>query len=254
MASLVLNILVVVATGALAVRLFAGGLSHRYRAFFYYLIFTTLVGLVCLPLDPRQGLYQKVYVLTEPIGWIFFAWVVLELYSLVLKDYKGLYTVGRWTLLVAVALAVLGSAIIVMVPSHTAGQMSRILPYYYVTERAIYFSLVVFLLTIVAFLLQYPVTLSRNIVLHSVVYTLYFLSNTVAYLILSAGGFSLIWLTRYALQLATLAALMVWLVRLNPAGEQHSVRTRPAWMPGREEELIDQLNSLNEALLRASRK
>jgi hypothetical protein len=40
---------------------------------------------------------------------------------------------------------------------------------------------------------------------------------------------------------------------LNTAGEQRQQRLRPVWMPGREEELVSQLNSLNVALLRATR-
>jgi hypothetical protein len=254
MASLVLNVLIVLGMGGLSVRLYSTGLSHRYRGFFYYLVFETIQTGVMLPMDQRSGLYQKFYVLTEPINWIFYAWVVLELYSLVLKDYQGLYTVGSRALMVAVALALLGSAIIVMVPSHGATQGSRVLPYYYLAQRAIYFSLVVFLLTILGFLLQFPVTLSRNITLHSVVYTVYFLCNTVIYLMLGTVGFKLISVLSYALLAATLGSLVAWLAMLNPAGEERRMRLRPTWMPGREEELIGQLNSLNEALLRATRK
>jgi hypothetical protein len=51
-----------------------------------------------------------------------------------------------------------------------------------------------------------------------------------------------------------IAALGVWLVMLNKAGESLKQRLRPAWMPGREEDLVHQLNQLNTALLRATRK
>ena len=60
--------------------------------------------------------------------------------------------------------------------------------YYYVAERAVYFSLVVFLLSILGFLMQYPITLSRNIIVHSMVFSVYFLGNTVLYLLLSMLG------------------------------------------------------------------
>lgn len=254
MGSLVLTVLVVLATGALAVRLQASGLSHRYRGFFYYLVFATLVTGIVLALDQQSGTYQKFYVLTEPVNWFFYAWVVLELYSLVLKDYQGLYTVGRWALIVAVAMAVLASVLIVMVPSNGTGQESRVLPYFYLTERVIHFSLAVFLITIVCFLLQYPVTLSRNIIVHTVIYTFYFLCNTIVYLVLGRVGFKAISVVGYAIQAATLGALITWLALLSPAGETMRRRLRPAWMPGHEEELIAQLNNLNEALLRATRK
>jgi hypothetical protein len=41
---------------------------------------------------------------------------------------------------------------------------------------------------------------------------------------------------------------------LTPAGEIRKVRLRPQWMPGKEEELVSQLNHLNAALLRVARK
>lgn len=254
MATLVLNVLILAGTVLLCARIYQSGLFKRYRSFFYFLVFYTLQTGLMMTLDPGSGRYQKAYVLTEPIGWVLYALVVLELYSLVLKDFQGLYTVGRWALILAVALALAGSAlIIVLVPSHET-QQGHLLAYYYVAERAVHFSLAIFLLSILGFMLQYPITLSRNIVLHSMVYTFYFLCSTVVYLALGALGYRVIFAVRYALLGATLAALIMWLARLNPAGEKQPVRFRPAWMPGGEQQLIDQLNSLNEALLRATRK
>jgi hypothetical protein len=57
----------------------------------------------------------------------------------------------------------------------------------------------------------------------------------------------------YITQAVNLGALGTWLVMLNRAGEQRPQRLRPAWMPGGEEKLLSQLNSLNVALLRVTR-
>jgi len=238
---------------ALSVRLYLLGLSQRYRAFFYYLIFSALQMALLLPLNPRGVVYPYVYVLTEPIGWIFFALVVLEVYSLVLADYQGLYTVGRWALIIALIMALLASCLSLLIPSH--GQPgSRILPYYYATERAVYLSLLVFLITILLVLLQYPIKLKRNIVIHSVVFSIYFLGNSAVYALLSVRGFGTIKVVRYTLLGVSLGSLCAWLALWNKAGEDRKIRLRPAWMPGKEEQLVSQLNSLNEALLRATRK
>jgi uncharacterized membrane protein YcgQ (UPF0703/DUF1980 family) len=126
--------------------------------------------------------------------------------------------------------------------------------YYYVAERAVYFSLVVFLLSILGLLMQYPITLSRNIVVHSMVFSVYFLCNTVLYLLLSMRGYAVIFQIVDALSVITLGAVGAWLVMLNPAGELRKLTLRPQWMPGREEELVSQLNHLNAALLRATRR
>jgi hypothetical protein len=100
--------------------------------------------------------------------------------------------------------------------------------------------------------MQYPITLSRNIIVHSMVFSIYFLGNTVLYLLLSMSRIGSMTVTVYSLSAITLAAVGAWLVLLNPAGELRKLRLRPQWMPGREEELVSQLNNLNAALLRAT--
>lgn len=203
-------------------------------------------------LASQSGAYQKFWVLTEPIEWFFYVWVVLELYSLVLQDYQGLYTVGRWSLIVATSLALLASGFSLIVPSHWTRQ-GHLMAYYYVAERAVYFSLVVFLLTMLALLMRYPITLNRNVIVHSVVFSAYFLSNTAIFLLLSTRGFGALRIAIFATQAVNLGALGTWLAMLNKAGEQRRQRLRPARMPGREERLIGQLNGLNLILLRAAR-
>ncbi len=249
----ILDWLIVAGPAVLSVRLLASGLYRRYRAFFLFLVFETLrTGILAIP-NPASKSYLHVWALTEPVEWLFYILVVLEVYSLVLQDYRGLATVGRWTLIVAVCLALLASGLGLLAPAHYTRQ-GPLMYYYYVADRAVYFSLVVFLLSILALLMQYPITLSRNILVHSVVFSVYFLANTVLYLLLSMLGSDVIPILRLAFETVILVAMGVWLVMLNPAGELRKQRLRPTWMPGREEELVSQLNHLNAALLRATRK
>jgi hypothetical protein len=247
-----INVLIVAGAALLSARLCFSGLHRRYRAFFLFLVFFTLQNAVLAVVGSGSGAYQKFWVLTEPIEWFFYVWVVLELYSLVLQDYQGLYTVGRWSLMVAVSLALLASGFSLIVPSHSTRQ-GHLMAYYYVAERAIYFSLVVFLLTILTLLMRYPITLNRNATIHSVVFSVYFLSNMAIFLWLSTHGYGAIRIAAFATQAVNLGALGTWLAMLNKAGEQRRQRLRPTWMPGREEKLVRQLNGLNMALLRAAR-
>jgi hypothetical protein len=244
----IFDLLILAGTALLSASLFASGLHRRYRVFFFYLIFATLQAGVAASLKPAGHAYQKFFVLTEPLEWLFYVLVVLEIYALVLQDYRGLSTVGRWTLISAVLVSFLASGISLTAPSRFS--QSIVMTYEYEAERAVYFSLVVFLLSILGFLAQYPIALSRNIIVHSMVFSVYFLGNTVLYLLLSMRGAGPV--VRYALPVITLAAVGTWLVMLNPAGELRKVRLRPQWMPGREEALVSQLNNLNAALLRAT--
>jgi len=248
-----LDLLIVAGTAILSVRLFAAGLDRRYRVFFFYLIFATLHAGALATIGPRTNTYEYVWVLTEPFEWLFYVLVVLEIYALVLEDYRGLSTAGRWALIAAVAVALLASGISLMAPSQLTTQ-GHLMRYYYVAERAVNFSLVVFLLSILGFLMQYPITLSRNIIVHSMVFSVYFLGNTAIYLLLSMRGKDSLDVVAYALSAITLAAVGAWLVLMNPARELRKLRLRPHWMPGKEEELVSQLNHLNAALLRVTRK
>src|SRR5450755_1308644 len=249
----IIDWLIVAGTAILSVRLLAAGLHRRYRIFWLYLIFATLHLGVRGTLKQGSDLYQKIWVLTEPLEWFFYVLVVLEIYALVLQDYRGLATVGRWALIVAMVVALLASAISLMVPSQSTPQ-GHLMLYYYVAERAVYFSLVVFLISILGFLMQYPITLSRNIMVHSIVFSVYFLANTVLYSFLSMRGLAILPMVTNALSTVTLGAVCAWLVMLNPAGETRKVSLRPHWMPGNEEQLVGQLNLLNAALLRAIKK
>ena len=247
-----INILIVAGAALLSARLYFSGLNRRYRAFFLFMVFFTLQNTAFVVVASKSDAYQKFWVLTEPIEWLFYVWIVLELYSLVLQDYQGLYTAGRWSLIVAVCLALLASGFSLVVPSQATRQ-GHLMAYYYVAERAVYFSLVVFLLTMLALLMRYPITLNRNVIVHSVVFSVYFLSNTAIFLLLSTRGFGAIRIAIFATQAVNLGALGTWLAMLNKAGEQRRQRLHPARLPGREEQLIGQLNSLNMALMRAAR-
>jgi hypothetical protein len=48
-----------------------------------------------LPFDPRTQIYYEIWLWTEPVLWLSYILVVYELYSLVLKQYRGIYSVGR---------------------------------------------------------------------------------------------------------------------------------------------------------------
>jgi hypothetical protein len=247
-----INVLIVVGATLLSARLYFLGLHRRYPAFVLFLMFFGMQSAVLTVLSRTSGAYQRVWLLTEPIEWILYVWVVLELYSLVLRDYPGLYSVGRWSLIVAISAALLTSGFSLIVPSHST-QQGRLMAFYYIAERAVNFSLVVFLVTILLLLTWYPITLNRNTIIHSLVFSVYFISNTAIFVLLTTRGFGMIRIAGYVIQAVNLGALGIWLAMLNTAGEQDRQKLRPGWMPGREEELVLQLNGLNIALLRTAR-
>jgi hypothetical protein len=120
-------------------------------------------------------------------------------------------------------------------------------------ERALLLSLVIFLLLLLAFLSRYPITLSRNVLSHSIIYTVFFLSSSVSFLARSLLGWEVARPVNTLFMAISCACVLAWAGFLRARGE---VETRSGihWGAAEEQRLINQLNSLNATLLRAVRK
>jgi hypothetical protein len=240
--------------GLTALKLFRSGLYRRYRFFFVYLVSLVPYGICLLVLDVKSGLYQKFWTVTVPLFWLLYLLVVFELCGLILEKHKGLYTLGRWAMYLGIAVAVTLSLLSLL--PHIAPAMpqrTRIMGYIYAIERGVDFSLAIFILLILLFLSRYPVPLSRNVVVHSVVFSLFFLSNTLGLLLHSVFGLQLIREIDLLFMGTSSACVVAWLVLLNAKGEKVQVTTQH-FGRGDEERILLQLDSLNDTLLRASRK
>ena len=245
-----------VACALTGIKLFYTGLAHRYRALSAYLVYRFVSTFAALYLvgSPSSSSYMKFWVLTEPITWLFYVLVVIELYSLVLEKHRGLYTLGRWFLYAGLSLSVLISGL-ALLPQLGGGkaQASHLLSYYYAIERGVDFSLLIFLLLILLWLTQYPVPLSRNVVVHSVAYSILFLSNTAAYFARVVFGFDFSRSLNMFLLGVGAACILIWLVFLTTKGEEVRVSV-PSFGPEHEKRILDHLDALNKTLLKVSRE
>lgn len=235
-------------------RLSVGGLAGKYRFFFGYLVFWAIYGSSLLFLDIKSDWYEYVYVTGRPIAWIFYFGTVLELYRLVLIRHRGFYTIGRWAMYAGMAIATLVSAL-ALLPKITPlmPQTTRILWYVSAGDRAVAFSLAIFLLLMLAFLNFYTVPLTRNIVVHTVLYTIFFLSSTLRMILWSVFGRRLATETDTVLTAAAFGCLMAWFFLLKPKGEESRLR-QPWFGPEREERILHQLDAINASLLRVGRQ
>ena len=163
----------------MALQLYRTGLYRRYPIFFVYFIFRIPNNIWPFFVDVSSGLYQQVWVLTEPIEVVFYVLMVVELYKLVLEKYKGLYSLGRWALYLSLAISV-GISAITLLPriKPSMAQRSKIMFYVMATERGIHTALAIFIIFILGFLSFFPVKLSRNVRVHALVFSIFFLSST----------------------------------------------------------------------------
>jgi hypothetical protein len=242
----------VVANAAAACRLAQLGLHHVYRFFFAYLVFAVSRSLILLPFNVRSSMYVMIYAITAPILWVFYVLVVLELYSLVLRNYAGLYSLGRWTLYGALSFSVTVS-VLILIP-HWGNERFRLLFWCTTVERGVVFSLVIFLLLILFFLSRYPVALSRNIVVHCIVYTIFFLGISMTILIRNLVGHELMRELNEVVMVISAGCYLVWILAITQKGESRIVTLRHNWTVTDEQRLISQLDNINTTLLRAAQR
>jgi hypothetical protein len=227
---------------------------RRYRYFAAYLAIMAAREVLALLIPQRTTLYGWVYIIGAPIVWVCYILVVFELYSNVLGSYKGIATVGRHTLRVTLGLSILlaGSTLV----WDLSGKHERfpVLLTVLATERWVISSLAVLLLCITVFMIWFPVPLKRNIVVHSLVFFLYFISKALALFFRNTLGPSAVDLVNLAVTCTAVACLMIWIFFLSREGERQEIKQRIQWNPDSEKRLLHQLDSINASLLRSARK
>ncbi len=232
----------------LAGKLAVTRLSRVYRWFFLFLCFQIARSLVLLPMQTNRGTYALIFLITQPVAWLLYILVVLELYSLALRNHPGIASLSRWALAAALTVSVAVSALTLRVDlSRPAGRYWALV-YYSVIERGLLFSLVLFLLVITLFLVWCPVSIRRNVVLHASVSSLYFLSSTAALFLRNFAGYQLTRAVSTVLVFLDCVCFALWISYLSRRGEERLMVVRQKWHPEDEERLVRQLDSLNDLI------
>jgi hypothetical protein len=227
---------------------------HRYRYFAIYLAVMASRGVLLLIVPEKTTLYGWIFIFSAPVVWVCYILVVTELYSLVLAEYKGIATFGRYTLGVALGFSVLLAGSTLIFDLSSRAEQFPILLAVFATERWVISSLVILLILITAVLLWFPMPLSRNVVVHSLVYFLYFLSKALALFFRNTMGPTAIHLMNTVVMCTAAACLMIWLLFLSREGERKVVKNRIQWDQEAQDRLLQQLDSINASLLRSARK
>jgi hypothetical protein len=258
------QIVTIVGSLLTVVKLLYTGLFRRYRIFFLYFLFRAPYMTVFLIVSHMKGLsggdgiqsnlYYYLFLYSDPIFLLAYILVVMELYGLVLERYKGLYTLGRWAMYGAIVVSGTVS-ILTLLPKlgPSVPEPSKKVMYEVYAERGIDFALVIFILLIVWFLSKYPVPLSRNVVVHTVIYSIFFLSDALVLLWRTLLGYDVGQTSNVVATAIASACTVAWALLITAKGEE--VRTQlPQIRPEAEERILQQLDALNATLLKVSRK
>jgi hypothetical protein len=258
------QIVTLVGSALTVIKLFTTGLYRRYRIFFSYFVIRVPYAASVLFFSQKKGpsnhaglssdAFFLFFIYTEPILMLFYILVVIELYGLVLERYKGLYTLGRWAMYASILIAVVVS-LLTMLPKIAAStpEPSKRLFYEMGAERGIDLALVIFILLIVLFLSHYPVPLSRNVVVHTGIYAVFFLSDTLVLLLRTVFGWTASDGINLCITMLASACSIAWWLLLSAKGEAIQINA-PQLRPDDEERILQQLDSLNATLLKVSKK
>jgi len=235
-------------------KLFFSRLAFTYRFFCLSAIFSFIRLVVTWRMDLASQAYFNFWRAAEPVTWLLSTLVVLELSSLIFKEYRGIQVLGRRAIYGSLAAAVLISLILLAPTWRQSNQPMLAFQRFLMVERGVDSALVILLLLLLVFLALLPIPLSRNVVVHSVLYATYFLSGSIGIFIANGTSAEVRLVISTCLMGVAFLCLLAWNVLLSPAGE-----TKIAVMPkplsaAYEEKLVDQLASINATLLRASSK
>ncbi len=244
------TILTLAGLAAAAFRVISVALNRTTPIFFSYLLFELVRSTVLNFLPTYSAVYFRTYMVLQPVLWIFYVLMVRELFGLFFAGYPGIRTASHYVLYGAMAIGVLVSGV-ALLASWRSLSTGPTPPLYYelFIERGIVFALAVFLMIMLAYLPQYRVLLTRNVVVHSSLLGTFLLGDALVLLIEFVKPRVYTQPLNLALEIVSLLCYWSWAFLLTRAiavrkpigGFDESIETP----------LVRQLAALNDALTRA---
>lgn len=243
---------------ALTARIWKADLIRTYPYFFCFLIVQALQCVFPFVIPFMTNLYRNVFVASEVLALVFYVLMVQEVYGSVLRGLKGLATVARRFIMGSVIAAILVSALLLFAgkaPVTLTGLL-------FLFDQGIMSTLLLFVLLISCFLVYYPVSLKRNVLVYSIGYAFYFLAKTGTLFLRNTGpqkaGIQSGRSMSTFLLAVSVSSLVFWLFGISRRGEHNRNVIGHRWNPDDEERLLRQLHTINEKILhptgKASRK
>jgi len=241
------------ATLLLIASLTANGLHAVYRYFFAYLAADALETGAGLIFQENRTLYGEIYFAGQSIKMILAVFVVLEIYRIALAGQPALARFGKSTVIYVLGAAASIAAAGFWLDASGPPKRSAVVVRFTSFERTMDAWMLLFLLMIGIFMLWFPVRLKRNSVLYISGFLMYFLARSVG-LLLSNAAPRLVNRLDNVMIATQIVCLILWTLVLQPAGEKATTVVGHRWDPDSADRLTHQLNAINSALLRLSRR
>ena len=240
--------------GIVASLLWRRNLVTSYRAFFGYLCAECVVGIASALFGLFGSRYSVglAFLILQPVIWLFYIGVVLEIYRKCLSRFKGIARVGQQVLV----FGLIGSMVLSVATIQPDLESSRhvgAVSVLYITaaHRVITGGITLFLLLLAVVLNWFPVPVAANTIFHTAVSFFFFLSMTVAHLYRNLTGKGATDTVNTAVLVMGAFCLLAWGWRLIPEGE--SVGGDPPGSTTDSGWLLAQMEAINRALMRVAK-
>ena len=232
----------------LSIRIWWTGLYRTYPSFFSYLLIALLQSAVLAFLPYSSSGYRYAWLAFEGLIACLYILVVLELFSVVLRDLPGIAKLSRRYIGGSLLLAIAISVGLLALEKSTTYLVAAFLMF----ERSVVSSLVIFVLLMTVFLAYYPIQLTRNVILYSGAYTFYFLAKATL-LLLENRTHQVSPFTNPLLIGISTMCLWFWSFTLSRRGETKRVVVGHRWNPEDEARILSRLKAINESLIRTGK-
>ena len=249
-----LSIAIVVFDLAVVARLIRTGFSRISVWLVYYLIVLDGEILLLEILPPHSNSLALTYFFAQSANLVIASGAMRELYQLALAGHAGLAQFGRALLYWALAGAVVTAGLGILLDSQPLPGQSIILHRYFTVERTVNFVLLFLFLVIGVYLTWFPVKLRRNIVVYAAGFAVLFAARTVGLLVANLVPQSNLRNVSNLMLGVEVLCLIYWTWGFRKESEDNITITGHRWNPSEIDRLTHQLDSINSAIERFSRR
>jgi hypothetical protein len=253
----ILALVLIIRLAAIRVRL--PGVYRVFVAFLGFQLLDSLVSLALYAFYSKLRLdYRLLWMPLQAVAWGLSLWMVYALLSEILKSLPGILRFSRVLLNVIFTVAIL-LALLTVIPEYSAAggakfadPIDRLLIAVFVLNRAVAMAALLVLASILAFILWFPVQMSRNLAVFSAGLVIYFGTRVALFLARSYLTHESTRLLSNTMAFVVAACFAYWIVFITPRGQVVDVRWGHSWRLDEQHRLLTQLESMNTALLRAA--
>jgi hypothetical protein len=247
----------VVLSSILIARLFQLRLNSGYLPVIIFLIFDSVSDILYIPFRAYRPFdFRLFFFSTKFIEWSVTIWLVYALLIAILKHLPGILRFSLWVLNFVFAAWIVISWLAAK-PEYavyhvTVNSLARWMVLFYMLDRVFSLAELLVILSILAFVLRFPIQVPRNLArLSAGLCILLFLHTAFVLLFTYVPGFrntlGVPAIPSYVLS----GCLLYWIVTINKAGEESEVTLGRGWQSLPKEHLVRQLEAMNAALLRS---